>query len=194
MLRHNIAPIFICPPNAMTIFRAVSHLRPRLPTCFRVRASPARKNRGALPLHHLIEKLKESTMPRLRYRLRILAGTGVCGRVPGGWRYPVSSHCQDIEKNLASPEQMASSGPCLSDESRQPRIRGCQHNAGGLMRVLAPNQNHDSGVHPNLFGVIPVQPKARKSIFTRNPNHAEKFSVFTSLPRLYVKKCQQTMH
>lgn len=43
-LRHNIAPIFICPPMRMTIFCARSHLTAAVtPTCFRVRASPARK-------------------------------------------------------------------------------------------------------------------------------------------------------
>ncbi len=107
-LRHNIAPIFICPPNADDDLLRRSHLTAAVtPTCFRVRASPARKTVAHCRCIISLRSLK-STMPRLRYRASVSPRRNRCLRpcVPGGWRYLRLSHCQDYRENLASPEQM----------------------------------------------------------------------------------------
>ena len=59
-LRHNIAPIFICPPNADDdlLRQIASYGRGYTYLLSRAGVTGA-ENRAALPLHHLIEKLAE---------------------------------------------------------------------------------------------------------------------------------------
>ena len=59
-MRHNIAPIFICPPNADDdLLREIaSHGRGYTYLLSRAGVTGA-ENRASLPLHHLIEKLRE---------------------------------------------------------------------------------------------------------------------------------------
>lgn len=59
-LRHNIAPIFICPPNADDdLLRQVASYGRGYTYLLSRSGVTGAENRGALPLHHLIEKLKE---------------------------------------------------------------------------------------------------------------------------------------
>ncbi|HKS34413.1 MAG TPA: tryptophan synthase subunit alpha, partial [Enterobacteriaceae bacterium] len=59
-MRHNVAPIFICPPNADDdlLRQLASHGRGYTYLLSRAGVTGA-ENRAALPLHHLIEKLTE---------------------------------------------------------------------------------------------------------------------------------------
>lgn len=59
-MRHNVAPIFICPPNAddELLRQIASHGRGYTYLLSRAGVTGA-ENRAALPLHHLIEKLNE---------------------------------------------------------------------------------------------------------------------------------------
>lgn len=84
-LRHNIAPIFICPPNADDdLLRQVASYAAVTPTCFRVRVSPARKTVAHCRCIISLRSLK-STMPRLRYRASVSPRRNRCLRpcVPG---------------------------------------------------------------------------------------------------------------
>ncbi len=127
-LRHNIAPIFICPPNADDdLLRQVASYGRGYTYLLSRSGVTGAENRGALPLHHLIEKLKEYHAAPALQGFGILAGTGVCGRAcRGGWRYLRLSHCQDYrEKPRVSRTDVGGAQVlCLSDESRQPRITG----------------------------------------------------------------------
>ncbi|MGS3571267.1 tryptophan synthase subunit alpha [Klebsiella pneumoniae] len=60
-MRHNIAPIFICPPNADDdlLRQIASYGRGYTYLLSRAGVTGA-ENRAALPLHHLVEKLAES--------------------------------------------------------------------------------------------------------------------------------------
>lgn len=125
-LRHNIAPIFICPPNADDdLLRQVASYGRGYTYLLSRSASPARKTVAHCRCIIYLRSLK-STMPRLRYRLRyLLAGTGVCGRAcRGGWRYFRLSHCQHYrEKPRVSRTDVGGTQVlCLSHESRQSRI------------------------------------------------------------------------
>ncbi|VEA02725.1 tryptophan synthase subunit alpha [Salmonella enterica subsp. salamae] len=84
-LRHNIAPIFICPPNADDdLLRQIASYVAVIPTCFPVRASPARKTVAHCRCIISLRSLK-STMPRLRYRASVSPRRNRCLRpcVPG---------------------------------------------------------------------------------------------------------------
>jgi tryptophan synthase alpha chain len=59
-LRHNVAPIFICPPNADDELLREIAAHGRGYTYLLSRAGvTGSENRASLPLHHLIEKLRE---------------------------------------------------------------------------------------------------------------------------------------
>ncbi len=109
-----------------------------------------------LPLHHLIEKLKEYLIAPVLQGWYLLAGTAVFRScVPGGC-YLRLSHCQHIYVH-ASPEQMryGARGPLSSDESRQPRISVKLSATLAVYNVRGWRRTNDSDVHHQSFGVIP---------------------------------------
>lgn len=63
-MRHNVAPIFICPPNAddALLRQIAAHGRGYTYLLSRAGVTGA-ENRGALPLHHLVAKLNEYQAP-----------------------------------------------------------------------------------------------------------------------------------
>lgn len=91
-LRYNVAPIFICPPNADDdlLRQIASYGRGYTYLLSRAGVTGA-ENRAALPLHHLVEKLKEyNAAPPLqgfgissRNRLQVPLKPAPPGRFPG---------------------------------------------------------------------------------------------------------------
>ncbi|VEB84067.1 tryptophan synthase subunit alpha [Citrobacter koseri] len=91
-LRYNVAPIFICPPNADDdlLRQIASYGRGYTYLLSRAGVTGA-ENRAALPLHHLVEKLKEyNAAPRCRAlaslprnRLQVPLKPAPPGRFPG---------------------------------------------------------------------------------------------------------------
>ena len=108
-LRHNVAPIFICPPNAddellrqiASYGRGYTYLRSRA-------GGTGAENRAALPLHHLVEKLKEyNAAPPLQgfgisspEQVTASIGAGAAGAISG------SAIVKIIENNLDKPTVM----------------------------------------------------------------------------------------
>ncbi|WES70284.1 tryptophan synthase subunit alpha [Superficieibacter sp. HKU1] len=110
-MRHNIAPIFICPPNADDeLLRLIaSHGRGYTYLLSRAGVTGA-ENQAALPLHHLVEKLSEyHAAPPLQgfgisapEQVTAAIGAGAAGAISG------SAIVKIIENNLDAPEQMLS--------------------------------------------------------------------------------------
>ena len=102
-LRHNIAPIFICPPNAdeELLRQIASYGRGYTYLLSRAGVTGA-ENRAALPLHHLVEKLKQYDAPPSLQGFGISAPEQVAGAIEAG----ASAIVKIIEKNVAAPEQM----------------------------------------------------------------------------------------
>ncbi|WP_320717590.1 tryptophan synthase subunit alpha [Enterobacter asburiae] len=108
-MRHNVAPIFICPPNAddALLRQIASYGRGYTYLLSRAGVTGA-ENKAALPLHHLVEKLAEY------YAAPPLQGFGIsspdqvtaaidakaAGAISG------SAIVKIIEKNVDKPEQM----------------------------------------------------------------------------------------
>lgn len=102
-MRHNVAPIFICPPNADDdlLRQIASHGRGYTYLLSRAGVTGA-ENRAALPLHHLIEKLNEyHAAPPLQgfgisapEQVSAAIGAGAAGAISG------SAIVKIIEKNL----------------------------------------------------------------------------------------------
>lgn len=84
-LRHNVAPIFICPPNAdeELLRRIAAHGRGYTYLLSRAGVTGA-ENRAALPLHHLVEKLKEFNAPPSLQGFGISAPEQVTGAIEAG--------------------------------------------------------------------------------------------------------------
>ena len=108
-LRHNIAPIFICPPNAdeELLLQIASHGRGYTYLLSRAGVTGA-ENRAALPLHHLVEKLKAYDAPPSLQGFGISAPEQVTGAIDAGAAGAISGSAivKIIEKNVAAPEQM----------------------------------------------------------------------------------------
>ncbi|MGU3412335.1 tryptophan synthase subunit alpha [Enterobacteriaceae bacterium C34A] len=102
-MRHNIAPIFICPPNAddELLRQIASHGRGYTYLLSRAGVTGA-ENKAALPLHHLIEKLSEyNAAPPLQGfgisapdQVTAAIGAGAAGAISG------SAIVKIIEKNV----------------------------------------------------------------------------------------------
>ena len=84
-LRHNIAPIFICPPNAdeELLRQIASYGRGYTYLLSRAGVTGA-ENRAALPLHHLVEKLKQYDAPPSLQGFGISAPAQVAGAIEAG--------------------------------------------------------------------------------------------------------------
>lgn len=108
-LRHNIAPIFICPPNAdeELLRQIASHGRGYTYLLSRAGVTGA-ENRAALPLHHLVEKLKAYDAPPSLQGFGVSAPEQVTGAIDAGAAGAISGSAivKIIEKNVAAPEQM----------------------------------------------------------------------------------------
>lgn len=108
-LRHNIAPIFICPPNAdeELLRQIASHGRGYTYLLSRAGVTGA-ENRAALPLYHLVEKLKAYDAPPSLQGFGISAPEQVTGAIDAGAAGAISGSAivKIIEKNVAAPEQM----------------------------------------------------------------------------------------
>jgi tryptophan synthase alpha chain len=108
-MRHNVAPIFICPPNADDdlLRQIASHGRGYTYLLSRAGVTGA-ENRATLPLHHLIEKLTEyHAAPPLQGfgisspdQVTASVGAGAAGAISG------SAIVKIIEKNLDNPTTM----------------------------------------------------------------------------------------
>lgn len=108
-LRHNVAPIFICPPNAddELLRQIASYGRGYTYLLSRAGVTGA-ENRAALPLHHLVEKLKEyNAAPPLQGfgisspdQVTASIGAGAAGAISG------SAIVKIIENNLDKPTVM----------------------------------------------------------------------------------------
>lgn len=110
-LRHNIAPIFICPPNAddELLRQIASYGRGYTYLLSRAGVTGA-ENRAALPLHHLVEKLKAFNAPPSLQGFGISAPEQVSAAVEAGAAGAISGSAivKIIEKNVDKPEQMLS--------------------------------------------------------------------------------------
>ncbi|MFZ3619319.1 tryptophan synthase subunit alpha [Leclercia barmai] len=110
-MRHNVAPIFICPPNADNelLRQIASHGRGYTYLLSRAGVTGA-ENKAALPLHHLVEKLAEyNAAPPLQgfgisapEQVTAALGAGAAGAISG------SAIVKIIENNVDKPEQMLS--------------------------------------------------------------------------------------
>ncbi len=110
-MRHNVAPIFICPPNAddELLRQIASHGRGYTYLLSRAGVTGA-ENKAALPLHHLVEKLAEyHAAPPLQgfgisapEQVSAALGAGAAGAISG------SAIVKIIENNVDKPELMLS--------------------------------------------------------------------------------------
>ena len=102
-MRHNVAPIFICPPNAddELLRQIASHGRGYTYLLSRAGVTGA-ENKAALPLHHLVEKLAEyNAAPPLQgfgisapEQVSAALGAGAAGAISG------SAIVKIIERNV----------------------------------------------------------------------------------------------
>ncbi|WP_217478766.1 tryptophan synthase subunit alpha [Enterobacter chuandaensis] len=110
-MRHNVAPIFICPPNAddELLRQIASYGRGYTYLLSRAGVTGA-ENKAALPLHHLVEKLAEyHAAPPLQGfgiscpdQVTAAIDAKAAGAISG------SAIVKIIEKNVDKPEQMLS--------------------------------------------------------------------------------------
>ncbi|HCB2271853.1 TPA: tryptophan synthase subunit alpha [Citrobacter koseri] len=108
-LRYNVAPIFICPPNADDdlLRQIASYGRGYTYLLSRAGVTGA-ENRAALPLHHLVEKLKEYNAAPPLQGFGISSPEQVTGAIEAGAAGAISGSAivKLIEKNVATPGQM----------------------------------------------------------------------------------------
>lgn len=108
-MRHNVAPIFICPPNAddELLRQIASYGRGYTYLLSRAGVTGA-ENKAALPLHHLVEKLAEyhAALPLQGFgisspdQVTAAIDAKAAGAISG------SAIVKIIEKNVDKPEQM----------------------------------------------------------------------------------------
>ncbi|MDF6171021.1 tryptophan synthase subunit alpha, partial [Escherichia coli] len=108
-LRHNVAPIFICPPNADDdlLRQIASYGRGYTYLLSRAGVTGA-ENRAALPLNHLVTKLKEyNAAPPLQGfgisapdQVKAAIDAGAAGAISG------SAIVKIIEQHINEPEKM----------------------------------------------------------------------------------------
>jgi len=108
-LRHNIAPIFICPPNADDdlLRQIASYGRGYTYLLSRAGVTGA-ENRAALPLHHLIEKLAEYNAAPPLQGFGISAPEQVTAAIDAGAAGAISGSAivKIIERNVNDPQAM----------------------------------------------------------------------------------------
>lgn len=108
-LRHNVAPIFICPPNAddELLRQIASHGRGYTYLLSRAGVTGA-ENRAALPLHHLVEKLTEYNAAPPLQGFGISAPDQVTAAIDAGAAGAISGSAivKIIEKNVDKPAVM----------------------------------------------------------------------------------------
>ncbi|MFC6120761.1 tryptophan synthase subunit alpha [Citrobacter bitternis] len=108
-LRHNVAPIFICPPNAddELLRQIASHGRGYTYLLSRAGVTGA-ENRAALPLYHLVEKLTEYHAAPPLQGFGISAPDQVTAAIDAGAAGAISGSAivKIIEKNLDKPAVM----------------------------------------------------------------------------------------
>ena len=108
-LRYNVAPIFICPPNADDdlLRQIASYGRGYTYLLSRAGVTGA-ENRAALPLHHLVEKLKEYNAAPPLQGFGISSPEQVTGAIEAGAAGAISGSAivKLIETNVANPGQM----------------------------------------------------------------------------------------
>ncbi|HBC8643298.1 TPA: tryptophan synthase subunit alpha [Citrobacter koseri] len=108
-LRYNVAPIFICPPNAddELLRQIASYGRGYTYLLSRAGVTGA-ENRAALPLHHLVEKLQEYNAAPPLQGFGISSPEQVTGAIEAGAAGAISGSAivKLIEKNVANPGQM----------------------------------------------------------------------------------------
>ena len=108
-MRHGIAPIFICPPNAddALLRQIASYGRGYTYLLSRAGVTGA-ENRAALPLHHLIEKLAEYRAAPPLQGFGISAPDQVSAALEAGAAGAISGSAivKIIENNVADPQAM----------------------------------------------------------------------------------------
>lgn len=108
-LRHNIAPIFICPPNADDdLLREIASFGRGYTYLLSRAGVTGAENRAALPLHHLVEKLKEYNAAPSLQGFGISAPEQVTAAIDAGAAGAISGSAivKIIEKNVDKPDQM----------------------------------------------------------------------------------------
>ncbi len=108
-VRHNIAPIFICPPNADDdlLRQIASYGRGYTYLLSRAGVTGA-ENRAALPLHHLVEKLAEYHAAPPLQGFGISAPEQVSAAIDAGAAGAISGSAivKIIERHLDEPQTM----------------------------------------------------------------------------------------
>ncbi|SFT70131.1 tryptophan synthase, alpha chain [Kosakonia arachidis] len=108
-MRHNVAPIFICPPNADDeLLRQIASYGRGYTYLLSRSGVTGAENRAALPLHHLVEKLKEYHAAPPLQGFGISAPDQVAAAVNAGAAGAISGSAivKIIEKNLQNPTTM----------------------------------------------------------------------------------------
>ncbi|MFL4211568.1 tryptophan synthase subunit alpha [Enterobacter mori] len=108
-MRHNVAPIFICPPNAddELLRQIASYGRGYTYLLSRAGVTGA-ENKAALPLHHLVEKLAEYRAAPPLQGFGISSPDQVAAAIDAKAAGAISGSAivKIIEKNVDKPEQM----------------------------------------------------------------------------------------
>ncbi|ELV2797352.1 tryptophan synthase subunit alpha [Enterobacter ludwigii] len=108
-MRHNVAPIFICPPNAddELLRQIASYGRGYTYLLSRAGVTGA-ENKAALPLHHLVEKLAEYNAAPPLQGFGISSPDQVTAAIDANAAGAISGSAivKIIEKNVDKPEQM----------------------------------------------------------------------------------------
>jgi tryptophan synthase alpha chain len=108
-MRHNVAPIFICPPNAddELLRQIASYGRGYTYLLSRAGVTGA-ENKAALPLHHLVEKLAEYHAAPPLQGFGISSPEQVTAAIEAKAAGAISGSAivKIIEKNVDKPEQM----------------------------------------------------------------------------------------
>lgn len=108
-MRHNVAPIFICPPNADDELLRQIAAHGRGYTYLLSRAGvTGTENRAALPLHHLVEKLAEYQAAPPLQGFGISTPDQVAATIEAGAAGAISGSAtvKIIERNLDNPQAM----------------------------------------------------------------------------------------
>ncbi|MBT2102774.1 tryptophan synthase subunit alpha [Enterobacter mori] len=108
-MRHNVAPIFICPPNAddELLRQIASYGRGYTYLLSRAGVTGA-ENKAALPLHHLVEKLAEyhAAPPLQGFGISFPDQVAAAIDAKAAGAISGSAIVKIIEKNVDKPEQM----------------------------------------------------------------------------------------
>ena len=108
-MRHNVAPIFICPPNAddELLRQIASYGRGYTYLLSRAGVTGA-ENKAALPLHHLVEKLAEYNAAPALQGFGISSPEQVTAAIDANAAGAISGSAivKIIERNMDKPEQM----------------------------------------------------------------------------------------